>query len=253
MKTIKGLIMLVCVTLGLASVAQAQNDLTFKVNGVSFTMKYVQGGTFPMGSNDDVPSCEASPLHSVTVNGFYMCETEVTQALWRAVMGTDPSYFKDDNRPVETVSWNDCYNFVRELNRMTGRNFRLPTEAEWEYAARGGNRSSGASHAGSFSFDKVAWCSDNSGGLTHPVKTKQANELGLYDMSGNVAEWCSDWYGDYSAYSQLNPQGPSNGEYRVYRGGCWSEFEIFSTVSCRNADRPDTWMNYIGFRFCLPQ
>lgn len=238
-------------------------DQTFTVNGVSFTMKRVQGGTFWMGAQSTNPngqnydseaSNSESPVHSVTLSTFYMGETEVTQKLWQAVMGYNPSYFSGTNRPVEQVSWNMIVNeFIPALNALTGRNFRLPTEAEWEYAARGGNQGHGYKYAGSNTIGKVAWYYENSNNQTHPVATKSPNELGLYDMSGNVFEWCSDWYGNYSSGSQTNPQGPSSGSYRVLRGGCWSIGAVFCRVSERRIIIPDGANNYRGFRLVLSQ
>ena len=187
-------------------------------------MVYVSGGTFTMGATGEQDSDafdDEKPTHSVTLNSFYLCKYEVTQALWKAVMGKNPSDFKGNNLPVENVSWNDCQTFISRLNNLTGRNFRLPTEAEWEYAARGGNRSRGYKYSGSNNPSDVSWDIDNSGDKTHPVGSKRPNELGLYDMSGNVYEWCSDWYGTYSSSSQTNPTGPSSGWGRVKRGGCW--------------------------------
>ena len=238
-------------------------DQTFTVNGVSFTMKRVQGGTFWMGAQstdqggqnyDSEAYDNESPVHSVTLSTFYMGETEVTQELWRAVMGSNPSYFSGTNKPVEHVSWNMIVNeFIPALNALTGRNFRLPTEAEWEYAARGGNQGHGYKYAGSNTIGNVAWYSENSNNQTHPVATKSPNELGLYDMSGNVWEWCSDWYGNYSSGSQTNPQGPSSGSLRVLRGGSWYINAWYCRVSDRNYSHPDYAINYRGFRLCLPQ
>ena len=201
------------------------SEQTFNVNGVEFKMIKVEGGTFSMGATSeqeyDALSCE-KPVHSVTLSDYYIGETEVTQELWEAVMGSNPSYFEGDNqRPVENVSWNDCQKFIKKLNRLTGKQFRLPTEAEWEYAARGGKYSRGYKYSGSNNADEVAWYDSNSGSKTHPVKTKKDNELGLYDMSGNVWEWCNDWWGCYQSNSQTNPTGPSEGECRVVRGGGW--------------------------------
>lgn len=226
------------------------NDLTITAKGVSFTMKYVEGGTFQMGTDDPYNSDDC-PAHSVTLSTFYMGETEVTQALWKAVMGNNPSSFKGDNLPVERVSWNDCQEFIRKLNQLTGKTFRLPTEAEWEYAAKGGKQSHGYEYAGSNSVGSVAWYEDNSGDKTHAVKGKSANELGLYDMSGNVYEWCSDWY-DYNYYSKSpskNPQGPSKGEARVTRGGCW--FLGYCGVYTRTSWETDKGDWIIGFRLAL--
>ena len=229
------------------------DDLTIIANGVSFVMKSVEGGTFQMGSNDSEAYGEEQPVHSVALSGYYMGETEVTQALWKAVMGSNPSIFKGDNLPVEQVSWNDCQDFIRKLNQLTGMNFRLPTEAEWEFAARGGNQSNGYTYAGSNNIGSVAWYYDNSGSKSHAVKGKSPNELGLYDMSGNVWEWCSDWYGDYGSGSQTNPKGPSSGSDRVLRGGGWRSLAGSCRVSYRgNYDLGDRY-NCDGFRLCLPQ
>ena len=169
-------------------------------------------------------------------------------------MGNNPSYFSGySQRPVEKVSWNDCQEFITKLNNLTGKNFRLPTEAEWEYAARGGNKSKGYKYSGSNTVGDVAWYDSNSSSRTHDVKTKQANELGIYDMSGNVYEWCQDRYGSnyYSSSPETNPTGPTSGSSRVLRGGCWD----FIARSCRVSDRgsgiPDFRYNYIGFRLIL--
>ena len=204
--------------------SSSASSQTFTANGVSFKMVKVEGGTFQMGSNDSDAYDDEKPVHSVTLSDYYIGETEVTQALWEAVMGDNPSRRKGDNLPVEKVSWDDCRTFISKLNSLTGKNFRLPTEAEWEYAARGGRNSSGYKYSGSNTLGNVAWYTDNSGLQTHPVKTKQANELGLYDMTGNVWEWCQDWYGSYSSGSQTNPKGPTTGSSRVRRGG--------SRISC---------------------
>lgn len=228
------------------------------VNGVSFTMIAVKGGTFQMGATSEQGSDANSneyPVHSVTLSSYYIGETEVTQELWEAVMGSNPSFFSGNpQRPVEKVSWNDCKEFITNLNNLTGMNFRLPTEAEWEYAARGGNESQGYKYSGSNTIGNVAWYSGNSGDATHNVKTKSPNELGIYDMSGNVYEWCEDWLGDYSSGSQTNPTGPSSGSRRVLRGGNW----IYSAVVCRVSARsssndPDYGRNYYGFRLALSQ
>ena len=152
------------------------------------------GATSEQGEDAD---SDEKPAHQVTLSDYYIGETEVTQALWKAVMGTNPSNFKGDSNPVEKVSWNDCQEFIRKLNSLTGRTFRLPTEAEWECAARGGNQSKGYKYSGSNKIKDVAWYDGNSKDKTHAVKTKPSNELGLYDMSGNVNEWCWDLYGAY--------------------------------------------------------
>ncbi len=229
------------------------NSLTFTVNGVSFTMVQVEGGTFMMGASDDDSDAFSNerPQHEVTLSSFAIGQTEVTQALWMAVMGENPSYFKGDDRPVEFVSWNDCQTFIQKLNELTGKNFRLPTEAEWEYAARGGNQSQGYKYAGSNNLGNVAWYIDNSGYTAQEVGTKLPNELGLYDMSGNVLEWCQDWYGDYSSTAQTNPQGPSTGSDRVLREGSWLNFARSCRVSHRFHDSPSYRSNNLGFRLAL--
>ena len=241
------------------------DDLTFTVNGVSFTMKPVQGGSFYMGAQSTNSSGQnydpnaypdESPVHNVTLNTFYMGEIEVTQELWQAVMGSNPSHFSGANLPVEKVSWDMIVNeFLPALNALTGRNFRLPTEAEWEYAARGGNQSHGYKYAGSNTVDVVAWYRDNSNSQTHAVATKLPNELGLYDMSGNVWEWCSDWYSSsyYGESPALNPQGPSSGSRRVQRGGSWLSYAGSCRVSTRDGNYPDNTLNINGFRLALPQ
>jgi len=216
--------------------APASNNGTYTVNGVSFRMVRVTGGTFQMGSNDSEADSDEQPVHSVTLSGYSIGETEVTQALWEAVMDSNPSYFKGADLPVECVSWDDCQDFIRELNRQTGQNFRLSTEAEWEFAARGGNRSTGAKYAGSDAISRVAWYADNSGSRTHPVKGKSPNELGLYDMSGNVWEWCQDRYGSYSSGSQTNHKGAASGSLRV---------------AYRNRAAPSSRHGYLGFRLAL--
>ena len=224
------------------------NAQTFTVKGVEFKMIKVEGGTFSMGGRYD----DEKPVHSVTLSDYYIGETEVTQELWVAVMGSNPSEFKGDNRrPVESVSWYDCQEFIKKLNQLTGKEFRLPTEAEWEYAARGGKYSRGYEYSGSNDADEVAWYSDNSGRKTHSVKTKKANELGLYDMSGNVYEWCNDWRGRYQSYSQTNPTGPSEGESRVIRGGSWLFNFGYVHVSKRFSCAPDTRFFSIGLRLAL--
>ncbi|MCF0187533.1 MAG: SUMF1/EgtB/PvdO family nonheme iron enzyme, partial [Bacteroidaceae bacterium] len=225
--------------------------LRFSVNGVSFEMINVAGGTFNMGSDDVEAESNENIVHCVTVSGFCIGKTEVTQALWKAVMGYNPSNFKGDNLPVERVSWNDCQKFIRKLNYATGKTFRLPTEAEWEFAARGGTNSRGYKYSGGNTLEDVAWYGYNSINQTHPVGNKQANELGLYDMSGNVAEWCSDWYDYYNSSSQTNPNGPNSGSFRVYRGGSWSYYAGSCRVSCRNNDIPDFSYNNLGFRLVL--
>ena len=230
------------------------NVKTFYANGVSFEMVEVRGGTFRMGATSeqgsDVWEFE-KPVHSVTLSGYYIGKTEVTQALWKAVMGSNPSEFKGDNLPVENVSWYDCQEFIRKLNSLTDQNFRLPTEAEWEFACRGGNNSRGYKYSGSNYIDNVAWYDGNSGHKTHPVATKSPNELGIYDMTGNVWEWCADWYGDYSSGAQINPKGPYDGSIRVYRGGGWSGGVSRCRSSNRDDRRPSGRSFFLGLRLAL--
>ena len=224
--------------------------LSAELNKLINNMVYVSGGTFIMGGDD---SSDQMPTHSVTLSSYYICKYEVTQALWRAVMGSNPSNFKGDNLPVEWVSWNDCQTFINRLNSYTGRNFRLPTEAEWEFAARGGNYSRHYKYSGSNYISDVAWYCDNSGNRTHPVGIKQANELGLYDMSGNVWEWCSDWYGSYSSYSQSNPTGATSGFGRVERGGNWCGLARYCCSSHRSYYAPGNSFDDLGLRLVLSQ
>ena len=262
---------------------------TFTVNGVSFEMVAVKGGTFTMGcTREQGGDCDDDerPSHSVTLSDYYIGKYEVTVALFRAFVNetgyrTDAdkggwSYIwngsewekksgvnwrcdvngkvrgsSEDNHPVIHVSWNDAVEFCNWLKQKTGANFRLPTEAEWEYAARGGAKSRGYKYSGSNSIGDVAWYGDNSGSKTHAVGTKSPNELGIYDMSGNVWEWCEDWYGDYSGGSQTNPKGPSSGSSRVRRGGSCYYGVKNCRVSYRSSDSPDNSDSFLGFRVVL--
>jgi len=214
-------------------------------------MIFVKGGCFMMGSNDG--ESDEKPVHQVCVDDFYIGKYEVTQKQWKEIMGNNPSRFKCDNCPVEQVNWNDVQDFIKKLNTKTGNNYRLPTEAEWEYAARGGNQSKGYTYSGSNTIGSVAWYTGNSGSKTHTVGTKKANELEIYDMSGNVWEWCSDLYGgDYYGKSlKNNPAGPTTGSDRVYRGGSWN----YNATSCRVAYRSSYYpiIRYytLGFRLAL--
>ena len=228
---------------------------TITVNGVSFNMVRVDGGTFTMGATaeqgSDVGSDE-KPTHQVTLSSYSIGETEVTQALWQAVMGSNPSKYKGTQKPVEQVSWNDCQEFIQNLNQLTGRKFRLPTEAEWEYAARGGSKSRGYKYSGSNNIDDVAWYTTTTNDKgTRNVKTKQANELGLYDMSGNVWEWCQDWYGSYSSGAQTNPTGALSGSRRVFRGGSWNYYASYCRSSYRYYFTPTSWGHNLGLRLAL--
>ena len=225
-------------------------------DGISIDMVRVEAGTFTMGATAEMinPHKDEKPTHRVTLtNDYYIGKYEVTQALWKAVMGNNPSNFKGDNLPVENVSWDDCQEFISKLNRITGKTFRLPTEAEWEYAARGGNKSRGYQYSGSRNLSHVAWYENNSGHKTHAVGTKQPNELGIYDMSGNVWEWCQDWYGKYSSSSQVNPIGINNGSNRVRRGGSWSSFDRDCRSSYRGSITPGYRDISLGLRLVLSE
>ena len=244
---------------------------TFTVNGVSFNMVTVEGGTFMMGASDDDEDAYdwEYPNHEVTLSQYSIGQTEVTQELWLAVMGSNPSYHssgygypEDLNRPVEYITWNDCQTFITKLNELTGKNFRLPTEAQWEFAARGGNLSQGYKYAGSNTIDDVAWYYDNSYALgssspdygSHAVATKAPNELGLYDMSGNVFEWVHDWFGNYGGFvlgPQTDPTGPNSGYKRVERGGCNYSHPEDCRVSYRYQVNASNKMTDLGFRLAL--
>ena len=235
-------------------------DKTFSVNGVSFKMIFVQGGTFQMGSYSGFDN--EKPVHNVTLSDYYMGETEVTQALWKAVMGYDnnPSRWKGDQLPVESVYRTDCQEFVARLNSVLatqlqqGYRFALPSEAQWEYAARGGLQSSGGKYAGGDNVDTVAWYEENSSSRTHDVKQKASNELGLYDMSGNVLEWCEDWYSDYFYSDNRNWTDPVNTTKdlrRILRGGSWNGYASYCRVAIRISTSPSERGDAIGFRLAL--
>ena len=230
---------------------------TITVNGVAFEMVKVGGGSFMMGctpEQDSEASSNEAPVHRVTLSTYYIGQTEVTQELWQAVMGSNPSNFTDDPQcPVERVTWDDCQAFVAQLSQLTGKTFRLPTEAEWEFAACGGNKSQGYTYAGSNDLDEIAWFNDNSESATHPVGLKKANELGLYDMTGNVYEWCSDRYGLYPETPETDPVGPETGSSKIYRGGGWQAL----AKNCRNTRRnyfaPGVVRNYMGLRLVMTE
>ena len=249
--------------------AEPTKSFTVTGNGktVTFRMKLVEAGTFQMGSTTGLD--REQPVHQVTLTkDYYMGETEVTQALWYAVMGQKPTSDGSqwsstvglgDNNPAYFVSWDDCQTFITKLNALTGVTFRLPTEAEWEFAAKGGNKSQGYTYAGSNTIDDVAWCYENSYALgssspdygTHAVATKAPNELGLYDMSGNVREWCQDWYGSYSSSTQTDPTGSTSGSNRVDRGGGWDNYATNCRVAYRFWDDAALRRYNLGFRLGL--
>ena len=240
-----------------STVSSGGNTISIPVkDGISIDMVKVETGTFMMGATLEMQDSydDEMPVHQVTLtNDYYMGKYEVTQALWQAVMGNNPSKFKGDNLPVESVSWKDCQKFISKLNKKTGRKFRLPTEAEWEYAARGGKKSRGYQYSGSSNISDVAWYAGNGSNKTHPVGTKQSNELGLYDMTGNVWEWCQDWYGSYVSSSQTNPTGAVSGSRRVRRGGGWYNNEENCRSSCRSGVTPDARYYFLGLRLVLSE
>ena len=252
--------------------ASTIDGINITVNGVSFVMKGVEGGSFSMGSGDADYKWE-NPVHNVTVSSFYIGETEVTQGLWKAVLGNNPSHFVGDNLPVDNVSYNDIVNeFLPKLNQLTGKNFRLPTEAEWEYAAKGGRSGGGYDYAGGNNIDKVAWYWQNTGdqflrgsdddwewnkisnnkGRTRNVKGKSPNELGIYDMSGNVWEWCSDAWYQYKSNSENDPRHTGDAKSkRVLRGGSWCSRTTDCRVTFRSSREPDDRYDKRGFRLAL--
>ena len=244
-------------TLSSSGSSLSGNALTIPVkNGINIEMVKVEAGSFDMGATPEMenPWEDEKPVHRVTLtNNYYVGKYEITQALWQAVLGNNPSRFKGDDLPVEKVSWDDCQDFISKLNAMTGKRFRLPSEAEWEYAARGGKKSRGYQYSGSNTFGDVAWYYGNSGPKTHAVGTKQPNELGIYDMTGNVWEWCQDWFGSYSSSPQTNPTGAASGSYRVYRGGSWCNSARDCRTSYRRGNTPDFRYFDLGLRLVLSE
>ena len=228
------------------------NSVNISVGGVSFKMIEVAGGTYMMGGDGGIGgNIDETPKHSVTLDGFYIGETEVTQELWDAVMGSNPSVYTGNKKPVHAVNWNQCNEFIDKLNYMTGKTFRLPTEAEWEYAARGGKQSKEYEYSGSNNVGSVAWYAGNSNYEPQNVKGKIPNELGIYDMSGNVFEWCSDWYGGYNSSAQTNPTGPSSGNNKVVRGGAFSYYDTYCRVARRFSCSPNWCDTYHGLRLVM--
>ena len=232
---------------------------TITVNGITVTMIAVEGGLFAMGAQKVDPNepnydSEAwdreAPVHLVTLSDYYIGETEVTQELWEAVMGTQPSHFIGDKKPVEQVTWYNCQSFVMKLNQLTGMKFRFPTEAEWEFAAKGGNKSEGYYYSGSDDLSEVAWYAAE-GKKTREVKTKMPNELGIYDMCGNVMEWCYDLFGDYTSDHQINPTGYANGTDCIIRGGCCLSDATYCRTTVRSCLLPGGQSYGIGFRLAL--
>ena len=226
--------------------------INISVGGVSFKMIEVEGGTYMMGNDGEIGgNIDETPKHSVTLDAFYIGETEVTQELWNAVMGSNPSVYVGNKKPVNAVNWNQCNEFIDKLNYMTGKTFRMPTEAEWEYAAKGGRQSKGYEYSGSNNVGSVAWYVNNSNYEPQDVKGKIPNELGIYDMSGNVFEWCSDWYGGYNSSAQTNPTGPNSGNNKVVRGGAFSYNDTYCRVARRFSCSPNWCDSYHGLRLVM--
>ena len=235
-------------------------------DGISIEMVKVETGSFDMGATPEMenPDDREKPVHRVTLtNNYYIGKYEVTQALWKIVMGSNPSNFKGDNLPVEKVSWNDCQKFISKLNKLTGKSFRLPTEAEWEFAARGGNKSRGYQYSGSNVIDDVAWFDDNGSSKTHVVGEKLSNELGIFDMSGNVDEWCQGQFYEYKASPSCNPIGnvesfsldPSDvrSMFRMARGGSYAYWAKYSQLSSRSNYDPNSHSSNLGLRLALSE
>lgn len=222
-------------------------------------MIHVEGGVFLMGCTDKHSDCSVNeaPAHPVKLSGYYIAKYEVTQELWMAVMGgKNPSKVIGDSLPVTRVSWYDAQTFIGKLNELTGKKYRLPTEAEWEFAARGGQLSHNYNYSGSNELEEVAWCKKNSGNVPHAVGTKKPNELGLYDMSGNVCEWCFDGYDTYEWNSTKileNPTGYNLSQSKVYRGGCWTSYWDVCRVSTRTPQTPNAKFNFVGFRLAMDE
>lgn len=210
----------------------------------------VEGGTFTMGLDEgEAEHLYETPKHEVTLSDFRISKYEVTQELWEGVMGENPSISKGDKLPVENISWYDTQIFIKKLNKLTGKKYRLPTEAEWEYAARGGNKSKGYTYIGGNDSDSIAWSFNNSNNKSHTVGTKHSNELGIYDMGGNVQEWIQDWYGHYSEKPQKNPEGAKKSEIgKILRGGCFGNLPEYNKPGCRFVSNPNFKSPYIGFR-----
>lgn len=238
--------------------------------GLNMKMIYVEGGTFMMGASDDdkEANSDAKPQHQVTLDSYYIAEFEVTQSQWKKIMGTTinrqlkkkgadyydrENYGEGDNIPIYSINWFEANDFCQKLSKLTGRTYILPTDAQWEFAARGGNKSKGYKYSGSDNLNTVAWYESNSNNRIHPVGQKLPNELGIYDMSGNVEEWCYDWKSsNYSPEPQVNPKFIDNSGFKVYRGGSWDGESSYAKVYSRTSRVPE-YRAYYGFRVvCIP-
>ena len=249
------MMLIACVT---TSSAQTK---AFKANGVFFSMVYVEGGSFMMGAPANDTECDNNcrPAHKVTLSSYYIGKYEVSQRLWEAVMGSNPSTYRSSipkiiDAPVHDVTWFDCQKFISELNKLTGKQFRLPTEAEWEFAARGGKKSKGYKYSGSNDLEAVAWYDGETPsdiGSIGEYRFRQSNELAIYDMTGNVDEWCQDWYGPYRKTAQVNPKGPNTGTSRVLRGGSYISSNKNWKVWERMKDTPYYSSRRLGLRLVL--
>lgn len=247
---IPGFLIVIILIQGSCTYGQQKNDTT---SDWIPEMVFIAGGTFQMGSKTG--GSDKRPVHRVVLNDFYIGKYEVTQAQYKKVMGEDDhiNYFEGcPDCPVERVSWYNAVAFTEKLSMLTGEKYRLPTEAEWEFAARGGIQSGSFKYSGSDSIAAVAWRSDNSANMTHPVGMKMPNEAGLFDMSGNVWEWCSDWYSDsyYSMSPEQNPAGPESGSQRVIRGGSWFQDSFGLNITDRKAMNAEWRLGFVGFRIC---
>jgi sulfatase modifying factor 1 len=245
------LTLLVCAQSEVTYSSSSNADMQKILAELENNMTKVSGGSFEMG---DESLNENQPVHKVWLSSFRICKYDVTQSLWETIMGNNPSgSMKCDDCPVEKVSWNDAKKFIVKLNKLTGKNYRLPYEAEWEYAAKGGNKSNGYKFSGGNNIDSVGWSENNSDNKSHPVGQKSANELGLYDMTGDVLQWCSDWFDcDYYKYSpDQNPHGPDSGETKVLRGGAWNITTPYCRVTIRPELPPDSRYYNAGLRLAL--
>ncbi len=214
----------------------------------------VEGGSFKMGSNpliDTMCTKYEEPIQNIQISSFFISKYEISQIIFHEVMGYNPNSFKNNNYPIANISWNEANQFIEKLNHLTSLHFELPTEAQWEYAAKGGNKSKQTQFSGNKDINKVAWYKNNSSGMFKKVGTLSPNELDLYDMSGNVWEWCRDFYAPYSPDNKVNPTGPSTGTTRVYRGGSWIDNTNYTRITYRNSGNPDLKMNCLGFRVVL--